>query len=219
MPAVVRRRVEYRLLELVLAAVAGDPDVAHADAAPGRFPGRLADARRPAHLRPAGPELVAERAALGFVFEQRNGHLNDHARTSRYASMITAARSEPGPGSVGPGTSICTGCADGSGRGQGKHRMGLGNSGPCARNSLVNCGVVRQERMSSTSSTGTEFSRLRDVPKRDRWLIRGNGRTVQNRPALITCWADVPGLSSSVDGWLQPWQQRWQSQSTRLQSW
>ena len=37
MPAVVRRLVEHRLPELVVAAVAGDPDVAHAAAAPGRF--------------------------------------------------------------------------------------------------------------------------------------------------------------------------------------
>jgi hypothetical protein len=93
MPAVVRRLVEHRLPELVVAAVAGDPDVAHAAAAPGRFPGRLADARGPAHLRLARPQLVTERAALRLVLEQRNGHLNDHARTSRNASMITVAAS------------------------------------------------------------------------------------------------------------------------------
>ncbi len=39
MPAVVWRLVEDRLPELVVAAVAGDPDVSHAAAAPGRFPG------------------------------------------------------------------------------------------------------------------------------------------------------------------------------------
>jgi hypothetical protein len=50
-PAVVRRLEEHRLPELVVAAVAGDPDVSHAAAAPGGFPGRFADARRPAHLR------------------------------------------------------------------------------------------------------------------------------------------------------------------------
>jgi hypothetical protein len=44
----------------------------------------------------------------------------------------------------------------------------------------------------------------------DDHLIRGNGRTVQNRPVLVTCWADVPVLSSPVDSWLQPWQQCWQ---------
>lgn len=107
-PAVVRWLVEHCLPELVVAAVALDPDVSHAAAAPGRFPGRLTDARRPAHLRHAGPQLMAERAALRFVLEQRNGHLNDHAVTSRYASTITAAGSEPGPGGAGPGAVIRT---------------------------------------------------------------------------------------------------------------
>ena len=96
-----------------------------------------ADARRPAHLRLAGPQLVTERAALRLVLEQRNGHLNDHARTSGYASMITAAGSEPGPGGVGPGAVIRTGCADRGGGGQGKHRMGLGHGGPDARSGLA----------------------------------------------------------------------------------
>jgi hypothetical protein len=99
-----------------VAAVAGDPDVSHAAAAPGRFPGRFAHARRPAHLRLAGPQLVTERAALRLVLEQRNGHLNDHARTSRNASMITAAGPEPGPGGIGPGAMIRAGCADGGSR-------------------------------------------------------------------------------------------------------
>ena len=91
MPAVVRRLEEHRLPELVVAAVAADPDVSHAAAAPGRFPGRCADAGLPAHLRLAGPQLVTERAALWLVLEQGNGHLNDHARTSGYASMIIVA--------------------------------------------------------------------------------------------------------------------------------
>ena len=30
-------------------------------------------------------------------------------------------------------------------------------------------------------------------------LIRSNGRTVRNRPLLVTCWADVPCLSFAVD--------------------
>jgi hypothetical protein len=47
-PAVVRRLVEHRLPELVVAAVAGDSYVSHAAAAPGRLPGWLADAGRPA---------------------------------------------------------------------------------------------------------------------------------------------------------------------------
>jgi TIR domain len=82
-------------------------------------------------------QLVTERTAFRLVLEQRNGHLNDHARTGRDASMITAARSEPGPGGVGPGPGICTGCADGSGSGQSKHRMGLGHGGPDARRGLA----------------------------------------------------------------------------------
>jgi hypothetical protein len=73
-PAVVRRLEEDRLPELVVAAVAGDHDVAHAAAAPGGFAGRLAQARLPAHLRPAGPQLVTERAVLGLVLEHRDGY-------------------------------------------------------------------------------------------------------------------------------------------------
>jgi hypothetical protein len=100
-PSVVRWLVEHCLPELVVAAVAGDPDVSHAAAASGGFPGRLADARRPAHLRLARPQLVTERAAIWLVLEQRNGHLNDHARTRRNAPMITAAGSKPGRGGLG----------------------------------------------------------------------------------------------------------------------
>jgi hypothetical protein len=129
-PAVVRRLVEHCLPELVVAAVAGNPDMSHAAAVPCRLPGRRADARGPAHLRHARPQLVSERAALWLVLEQRNGHPNDHAQTSSNASMITAARSEPGPGGVSPGAVIHTGCADRGGGGQSEHRMGLGPRRP-----------------------------------------------------------------------------------------
>jgi len=100
--AVVRRFEEHRLPELVVAAVARDPDVSHAAAAPGSLPGRLAEARRPAHLRLAGPQLVTERTGFRLVLEQRSGHLNDHAGTSRHESMITVTCTddrcrEPGP--------------------------------------------------------------------------------------------------------------------------
>jgi hypothetical protein len=88
-PAVVRRLEEYRLPELVVAAVAGDADVPHAAAARGGFPGWFAHARRPAHLCLARPQLVTERAGFGLVLEQGSRHLNDHARTSLYESMIT----------------------------------------------------------------------------------------------------------------------------------
>jgi hypothetical protein len=51
--------------------------------------------------------------------------------------MITAAGSEPGPGGIGPGASIRTGCADRGGRGQSQHRMGLGSGGPGTRRGLA----------------------------------------------------------------------------------
>ena len=51
--------------------------------------------------------------------------------------MITAAGSEPGPGGVGPGAAIRTGCADRSGGGQGQRRMGLGYGGPDACGGLA----------------------------------------------------------------------------------
>jgi hypothetical protein len=65
--------------------------VSHAAAAPGRLPGRLAEARRPAHLRLAGPQPVTERTGFRLVLEQRNGHLNDHVPTGRRQSMIIVA--------------------------------------------------------------------------------------------------------------------------------
>ena len=102
MPAVVRRFEEHRLPELVVAAVACDPDVSHAAVAPGCLPGRLAEARRPAHLRVAGLQLMAERAGFRLVIEQRSGHLNDHALTGCHESMIIVTCTddrcqEPGP--------------------------------------------------------------------------------------------------------------------------
>jgi hypothetical protein len=88
-PAVVRRLEEYCLPELVVAAVAGHADVSHAAAACGGFPGWLANTRRPAHLRLSGPQPVTERAGFRFVLEQGIGHLDDHALTSCYESMMT----------------------------------------------------------------------------------------------------------------------------------
>ena len=102
-PAVVRRFEEHRLPELVVAAVAGDPDVSHAAAAPGRLPGRLAEARCPARLRLAGPQLVTERAGFRLVLEQRSGHRNDHARTSCHESMIIVTCTDDRAGRA-PGT-------------------------------------------------------------------------------------------------------------------
>jgi hypothetical protein len=71
-----------------MAAGARDLDVSHAAAAPGSFLGRLAEARRPAHLRVARPQLVTEWTGFRLVLEQRNGHLNDHVLTSCRPSMI-----------------------------------------------------------------------------------------------------------------------------------
>jgi len=88
-PAVVRRLKECRLPELVVAAVAGDADVSHAAAPRGGFPGWFAHARRPAHLRLAGPQLMTEWAGFRLVLEQGSRHLHDHVRTSFYESMIT----------------------------------------------------------------------------------------------------------------------------------
>jgi hypothetical protein len=92
-PAVVRRFEEHRLPKLVVAAGARDLDVSHAAAAPGSFLGRLAQARRPADLRVAGPQLVTERTGFRLVLEQRNGHLNDHALASCHQStpIVTCA--------------------------------------------------------------------------------------------------------------------------------
>ncbi len=63
--------------------------------------------------------------------------------------MITAAGSEPGPGGVGPGAAIRTGCADRGGRGQGQHRMGLGHGGPHARRGLAVSLAKQSVRLSS----------------------------------------------------------------------
>jgi len=51
--------------------------------------------------------------------------------------MITAAGSGPGPGGVGPGAVIRTGCADRGGSGESEHCMGLGDGGPYARTGLA----------------------------------------------------------------------------------
>ena len=50
--------------------------------------------------------------------------------------MITAAGSGPGPGGLGPGAVVRTGCADRSG-GEGEHRIGLGNGDLGARSGLA----------------------------------------------------------------------------------
>jgi hypothetical protein len=103
-PAVVWRFEGHRLPELVVAAVARDLDVSHAAVARGRLPGRLAQARRPAHLRLAGPQPVTERARFRLVFEQGNGHLTimpGPAVTSQ-CSSLTCTDDHAGRASGGP---------------------------------------------------------------------------------------------------------------------
>jgi hypothetical protein len=53
--------------------------MAHAAASFGPLPGCRADAGLPADLGTARPKLMAERAGLGLVFENRYRHENDHA--------------------------------------------------------------------------------------------------------------------------------------------
>jgi hypothetical protein len=73
-PAVVRRFEEHRLPQLAVAAVARDSDVSHAAAATSGLPGRLAYARRPAHLRLAGPQLVTNGQDSG-LFSNREADI------------------------------------------------------------------------------------------------------------------------------------------------
>ena len=62
--------------------------------------------------------------------------------------MITAAGSEPGPGSVSLGAAIRTGCADRGGHGQGQHGMGLGHGGPDTVSGLAISLAERPVRLS-----------------------------------------------------------------------
>jgi len=62
-PAVVRQLDEHRLPELIVAAVARDSHMSQPRPAASRI--RLAQARRPAHLRRAGPQFIPERAHSG----------------------------------------------------------------------------------------------------------------------------------------------------------
>ena len=83
-----------RLPELIVAAVAPDSHMSRPRPAASRI--RLAQARRPAHLRRAGP-LHPRTGALRLVFEQGSGYLNDQALTSRNESMITATHAVAAP--------------------------------------------------------------------------------------------------------------------------
>lgn len=62
--------------------------------------------------------------------------------------MIAAAGSEPGPGGLGPGAGIRTGCAD-RGGGQGQHRMGQDHGGPDTRSGLAGSLAGQPVRLSA----------------------------------------------------------------------
>lgn len=69
-----RRLIEHRPPELVIAGITGDSHVSHTPATHGSLARWRADAGHPAHLTLTRPELMTERAALGLVLEQGNGH-------------------------------------------------------------------------------------------------------------------------------------------------
>jgi hypothetical protein len=69
-----RRLVERRIPELLVAGLARHPHVPHAPAVLGSLPGRRADAGFPADPRHARPQRMTERAAFWLVFENRYRH-------------------------------------------------------------------------------------------------------------------------------------------------
>ena len=72
---VVRRLIERRSPQLVMAVSAGDHEMAHAPALRGCFPCWHADAGLPPDgLRPAQRQGMTERTLRGSVLEQRGGH-------------------------------------------------------------------------------------------------------------------------------------------------
>ena len=89
---VVGRLVVRRRPSLVIAGPAVQAGVSEAPAARSRFPGRLAGARGPAELDPAGDEVVTERADCRLVLEHRCGHEVRRARVpySSHADLVPA---------------------------------------------------------------------------------------------------------------------------------
>jgi len=71
----------------------------HAAAAFGSLQGCRADTGLPAHLGPAGPQLMTERAILRLVFENRYWHENDHAQAGGFSVLP----GRPGAGRPGAG--------------------------------------------------------------------------------------------------------------------
>jgi hypothetical protein len=71
---VMRWLVEHRLPELVMAGITEHQKVPQAPATFGCLPRRGTDAGFPADLSLARPELMAERAVLRLIIEQRYRH-------------------------------------------------------------------------------------------------------------------------------------------------
>jgi len=71
---VVRRFVECRVPQRGMARLAGHPQMPHAPSPLGSLQRCRADAGLPADARQAGPQRVAERAALGLVLEHGHRH-------------------------------------------------------------------------------------------------------------------------------------------------
>ncbi len=147
MPAVVRRLEEHRLPELVVAAVAGDPDVSHA-AAPGRFPWPVRKCRAASSPAPC-PATAGDRTGSTAACSRTEKRTpkrscpdqrlcaNDHRGRIRTWSRQRRL-----------GAVIRTGRADRGGGGQGKHRMGLGHGGPDARSGLAVSLIEQSVRLS-----------------------------------------------------------------------
>ena len=83
---VMRRLVEHRVPELVVAGVTRHPGCPMPRPRSAASRGCRADAGFPPYLRYAGPQLVTERAALRLVIEHGYGHEDYHVRTSDFQS-------------------------------------------------------------------------------------------------------------------------------------
>ncbi len=101
-----RRLVEHRAPEPVVAGVAGDSHVSHAPAALGGLTCWRADAWSPAHLTVTRPERMAERAALRLVLEHGDGHrmiMPARRKLNRTPPETAAGRRGSMPGTSGVG--------------------------------------------------------------------------------------------------------------------
>ena len=90
---VMRRLVEHRVPELVVAGVTRHPEVPHAPTTLGSFTGCHADTGFPPDLRHARPQPMTERATLRLVIEHGYGHEDDHAQPDSFQSCPGGSRS------------------------------------------------------------------------------------------------------------------------------